>query len=381
MTRNLTTDFYNFQTAFLYHAEAFNYGNGASTVIVKDSETREFLHRNFTILHPEERVMVVKHRNDNIFAKIAETMWVLAGRNDMHFLSHYLPRAPQWADDKEHWRAGYGPRLREWSEYYWESAHPNNKPGWMKTSVDQIAKCYNLLLSNPDTRQAVITLWDPAQDWVSSKDIPCNNWLHFMIRDNKLHLAVSVRSNDLVWGFSGINFFEWSVLQEMMAYSLGVEIGQMNWFASSFHVYAHHYERLYNITQDTGQMAKSIYREGIPRLQWDTRFPFLDGVLNSFIHYEAQVREDWKLGWTGSPMLGQNSFIHTCLTLLTAYNAYLQEARPDEVATVLNILDSSDLRIAAIEYFLRKYDDRLPFTASLNLSDVEEEYLFQHDMI
>jgi len=44
-----------------------------------------------------------------------------------------------------------------------------------------------------------------------------------MIRDGKLHMNVIVRDNDAVWGFSEINSFEWSVLQEMMAYWTGLK--------------------------------------------------------------------------------------------------------------------------------------------------------------
>ncbi|PDQ34164.1 MAG: hypothetical protein B5766_13125 [Candidatus Lumbricidophila eiseniae] len=54
--------------------------------------------------------------------------------------------------------------------------------------------------------------------------------LHFLVRHGRLSLNVALRSNDVLWGFSGINTFEWSVLQEMMAYWVGVEIGPASFF-------------------------------------------------------------------------------------------------------------------------------------------------------
>ena len=156
-------------------------------VNVKGTETKENLFASFTIEHPWDRVMMIKGRNDNIFAKIAETLWVLAGRNDMDFLSYYLPRAPQWSDDGETWRAGYGPRLRRW-----EAIHQIDKErfgaSFANKTVDQLKEVVNHLKENKGTRQAIISIWDPAQDWVESKDIPCNNWLHFIERRGKLPL-------------------------------------------------------------------------------------------------------------------------------------------------------------------------------------------------
>jgi len=102
------------------------------------------------------------------------------------------------------WRGAYGPRLRNWF------------------GVDQVAAVFQLLRADHASRRAVINLFDPSRDFAQSKDVPCNNWLHFLIRDGHLVLNVVTRSNDIMWGFSGINTFEWSVLHEMMAFWLGV---------------------------------------------------------------------------------------------------------------------------------------------------------------
>lgn len=190
--------------------------------------TKELTFQHFTIEDPLQREIVVEGRKANIAAQIAETMWVLSGRNDVEWLSAYLPRAADFSDDGTTWRAGYGPRLREW---------PVN-------NVDQFKAVIELLSEDPGTRRAVMSIWDPGVDNTrNTKDIPCNNWLHFLSRNNVLDLHVAIRSNDLVWGWSGINQFEWSVLLEVVAHYAGLQVGRIHYATSSLHMYDRHWDK------------------------------------------------------------------------------------------------------------------------------------------
>src|SRR5215211_6568696 len=132
-----------------------------------------------------------------------------------HHLAYYI--SPKSAEVLR-WRAAYGPRLRNWN------------------GVDQLAETRRLLLEDVSTRRAAMSLYDPDRDFVQSSDIPCTNWLHWLVRDERLHLTVGMRSNDVIWGFSGVNSFEWSVLQDMMAFWIGAEVGDATFLASSFHL-------------------------------------------------------------------------------------------------------------------------------------------------
>ena len=185
-------------------------------VMVRGQNTIELDDVLFIISNPLERCIFLKGRNDNIFAKVAETLWVLAGRNDIKWLSHYLPRAKDFSDDGMIWRGGYGPRLR----------------GSMG-DVDQVMQCVNILSKDPESRRAVMTIFDPKLDFVDSKDIPCNLAIHWLIRDGFLNMKVFQRSSDIWWGFSGINTFEWSVLHQLMASWLNVHVGTLAYFISS----------------------------------------------------------------------------------------------------------------------------------------------------
>lgn len=196
------------------------------------SRTLELTHVGITLNKSRRREILNPVRKANIAAQIVETMWVLAGRNDIEFLSHYLPRAEQFSDDGKTWRAGYGPRLRDWRSV--------NITGDDYSVTDQLAEVIRLMREDRSTRRAVMSIFDPAVDYRDSKDIPCNNWLSFLSRLGNLDLHVAIRSNDLMWGLSGINAFEWSALQEIVAGMLGLEVGGLHFSITSLHLYDVH---------------------------------------------------------------------------------------------------------------------------------------------
>lgn len=120
-------------------------------ISVRGSNIMELRNRVIVIEKPQERCLVTPGRHNNIFATIAETMWVLAGRNDLNFLSHYLPRARDFSDDGRTWRGAYGPRLRNWH------------------GVDQLRENLTLLRHEVGSRRAVMSIFDPALDSIPFK--------------------------------------------------------------------------------------------------------------------------------------------------------------------------------------------------------------------
>lgn len=236
--------------------------------------TKELTHVHIELTHPWEREIWLHSRGHNPAAQIAETMWVLAGRNDVGFLEHYLPRAPQFSDDGKVWRAGYGSRLRHFGQFGTASG------------VDQLRFVVDLLKQDPETRRAVMSIWDPMNDTQPGKDIPCNNWLHFLPRDGKLDLHVAIRSNDLMWGWSGINHFEWSVLLEVVASLTGLEMGHLHFSISSLHLYERYWDKANRIAQEApGQPMDDIQvRLGITDLEQ------LDRAINSWFAVEEILR-------------------------------------------------------------------------------------------
>lgn len=238
-------------------------------VEVRGERTRELRARLVEVSDARSRYLILPHRNNNVFASIAESMWVIAGRNDLSFLSAYLERAIDFSDDGVTWRAGYGPRLRNWN------------------GVDQLAEIVKILRQDPLSRRAVASIYDPDRDFVASRDIPCNNWLHFLIRDGHLDLHVAARSTDVWWGFSGINAFEWTFLLEVMARWLKCSPGRLVFFSSSLHLYERHFDRASRLLASQPDRATSGAAE-LPR--FDTDWEDAPAEWDEWMRLEAGIR-------------------------------------------------------------------------------------------
>jgi len=95
------------------------------------------------------------------------------------------------------------------------------------------------LKRNPDTRQAILSIWDRSIDLPNiggKKRVPCSIYYQFLIRDNKLHIIYNQRSADLVTHFGNDVYLAWS-LKEYMAGVVGVESGYLYHNIASLHSY------------------------------------------------------------------------------------------------------------------------------------------------
>ncbi|HOY80529.1 MAG TPA: thymidylate synthase [Rhodoglobus sp.] len=269
--------------------------------------TKELTFQSFMVRDPQNRYITAPGRHVSVPAQIAETMWVLAGRNDTEWLSAYLPQAPKFADDGEHWRAGYGPRIRSWN------------------GEDQLENVIRLLREDPMTRQAVISIWDPASDLTSETlDRPCNNWLHFLTRDGVLNLNIAIRSNDVMWGWSGINFFEWSVLLEVVASCTGLKVGNLYFNVSSLHLYERHFEKAKRIVESKAA-ALLMTSSGSLGLRWSlglTNLKELDDQIDLWFRVEGEIRKGHL------EMISQvtDPLLHSWLWAIAYYWGHTEEA-------------------------------------------------------
>ena len=317
-----------------------------ATVPSRNGETKELYSHQIRIKNPTERVLITPHRGANIFAQLAESMWIMAGRDDMEFLSKYLPRARDFSDDGKTWRGGYGPRLRMWPRRAPDpnAYSPGGSLGDPTLYVDQLEECVKHLCEDPTSRRAVMVIFDPDRDFTQSKDIPCNNWLHFLVRDGKLNLTVGIRSNDAIWGFSGINVFEWSILQQFVAHWLDVEVGTMAYTASSFHLYDYHYEKAQKILASS--KGKTLYDFGVPQIPFELSFEEFNAAMGEFFYFE-------KLDGKHETEL-HDPFLDATLKMLDLYNAFQREEEVGKLAELLNKIPPSDLRVGALEFLLRQ---------------------------
>lgn len=176
--------------------------------------------------NPVENVLTCPTRDANPFFHFFESMWILAGSNTVALPRFFLEGIVRYSDNGETFHGAYGHRLRHWPIQGSSSV------------VDQLENVIICLTLKPDTRQAVMSIWNPDRDLgAGAKDIPCNDMVMFKIRDGFLNMTVCNRSNDVIWGAYGANAVQFSFLQAYVAARVGVAVGTYTQVSDSFHVY------------------------------------------------------------------------------------------------------------------------------------------------
>ncbi len=108
---------------------------------------------------------------------------------------------------------------------------------------DQVTKVIEELNESPDSRQAIVMIFDPIRDHknVGGKHrIPCSMYYQFMVRNKKLHGIYTMRSNDFYNHFV-VDMWEAIKLQEYVASQVthaSLGIGSYTYFGGSLHAYA-----------------------------------------------------------------------------------------------------------------------------------------------
>ena len=104
---------------------------------------------------------------------------------------------------------------------------------------EQLSYIINELSLHPNTRQAVMTMYDRHQDmlnWGGRDRVPCSLTYHFLLRRNLLHLIYNQRSCDFKKFFSADVYCTLQLL-EYVAKELNVKIGSFTHIINSLHVF------------------------------------------------------------------------------------------------------------------------------------------------
>lgn len=201
----------------------------------RDGKVKEMLDMKTTLLNPYRRCVGGCERDINIFFLLAEAMWIALGRKDVAFLTLFNKKMSDFSDDGKTFHAPYGYRLRHFGIRTEDSFIDDNLNA--SKGYDQVIDAIKIFTENPNSRQVVMSIWNPNFDLgYKTKDIPCNDMVMLKIRNGKLITTIQNRSNDLHWGLP-TNIFQFSFLTELMAGALGVELGTQTHNSQSLHIY------------------------------------------------------------------------------------------------------------------------------------------------
>lgn len=295
---------------------------------------------------PRERVLTSHARDANPFFHFFESLWMLAGQCDGRFLNRFVKDfTDRYSDDGVTLHGAYGYRWREqWG--------------------DQLSVIIDRLRDDPTDRRSVLQIWSAELDLgKSSRDLPCNTIVFFSVSCEEsqtlepsrpeLNMTVCNRSNDIIWGAYGANAVHFSMLQEYVAASVGVNVGKYWQISNNWHAYLETLDSL-----EEKYKALKFYDFSDPYGFW-TKDPVEPYPLMS------EPREIWDqdllIFVSQGPIVGMRDpfFRRVATPMWHAWSEWKRSDRPkeDRITTAVEILQqcaASDWRKAAVEWLERR---------------------------
>ena len=181
--------------------------------------TKALFNVGFYITDPMDNKIINRERNWKQDYAEAEWQWYLSGNRNISELGKLYGKIPEiWkrmADDKGNVNSNYG----------WQ---------WKRNA--QLDMVIETLRQKSETRQAAISIYDGKEITDYAHDTPCTYAVQFTIVHNRLDMCVTMRSNDLWYGFCNDQYC-FSMLQGLVAHELNVEPGVYYHFAHNMHLY------------------------------------------------------------------------------------------------------------------------------------------------
>ena len=210
---NIKNEFWNANNAFEYFYKTISKHG------IKFADTRAMFNVGFTILKPEIRAIVDSKRNWKLDYAEAEWQWYLSGDKNIKKLGKIYGKVP------EIWKRMADPQ-----------GNVNSNYGYQWQRNDQIGYVIDKLKRDMFTRHACISIYDGKEHDKFATDTPCTYAIQFTNVNNYLNMCVTMRSNDLWYGFCN-DQYQFSKLQELICKETKLDMGTYYHFAHNLHIY------------------------------------------------------------------------------------------------------------------------------------------------
>ena len=196
----------------------------------RGQQTKELLNVTVSVQNALENIIDNPIRDLNYRFMIAEWLWIMCGFDQLHLLTKYNSLMEKFSDDGQVLSGAYGPRLSSQWDYITRS------------------------LKDEASRQAVATIWNPVPP--ASKDIPCTISVQYLLRNQRLHGVVNMRSSD-AWLGLPYDYFTFSQLLSNVARMMYVGVGSLTFNLASSHLYSQHWGDALSAAKVAGRSLKS----------------------------------------------------------------------------------------------------------------------------
>ena len=183
------------------------------------ADTKALFNVGFYITDPMDNKIINRERNWKQEYAEAEWQWYLSGNRNISELGNIYGKIPEI-----------------WKRMADENGDVNSNYGWQWKRNAQLDMVIQTLKHYKDTRQACISIYDGKEITDYAFDTPCTYAIQFTILHGRLDMCVTMRSNDLWYGFCNDQYC-FSMLQGLVAYELNVEPGVYYHFAHNMHLY------------------------------------------------------------------------------------------------------------------------------------------------
>ena len=190
-----------------------------------------------------------------MFSALGEFLWYLSYSDDLDFISYYIDFYKKLYPNGGPVTGAYGPRLKS------------------PSGQDQNLNVLNVL-SRPDSRRAVIQIFAATDIVIDHRDTPCTCTLQFFRRDERLHLMAHMRSNDVYLGLPH-DVFSFTMIQELLARKLGLEVGIYKHAVGSLHLYDRNRDAAQSYLDEGFQPTVAV----MPTMPDGDPFPELDELI------------------------------------------------------------------------------------------------------
>ena len=181
--------------------------------------TKALFNVGFYIENPLDNKITNKERKWKENYAEAEWEWYMTGGRSIQSLG-----------------AIYGKIPEIWHRMADKKGNVNSNYGWQWKRNDQIDYVVNMLINEPETRQEAITILDMKEHDEYTYDTPCTYAIQFTRVNNKLDMCITMRSNDLWYGFCNDQYC-FSMFQKYVADVLKIDVGVYYHFAHNMHLY------------------------------------------------------------------------------------------------------------------------------------------------
>jgi len=195
---------------------------------IQFDDTQALFNVGFYIDKPMDNHIIDQDRNWKLDYAEAEWQWYLTGMPNIKMLGEIYGKVPEI-----------------WKRMANEEGYVNSNYGYQWQRNNQLDNVIAMLKANPRTRQATVSIYDGKEidNGTYQHDTPCTYAIQFTIIGQKLNMCVTMRSNDLWYGFCNDQYC-FSKLQLLVADKLELLVGDYYHFAHNLHLYDNIIEKI-----------------------------------------------------------------------------------------------------------------------------------------